>query len=55
MSKAKQNAQALQGYLDSLHCGVNKALKGSDYEDMYIMEKLHKFAATMGYKLERIK
>ena len=54
MSKAKENATALQGYLDSLRCGVNKAAKGSNCEDMYIMEKLHKFAARMGYKLEPV-
>ena len=55
MSKARENSQALSSYLDSLCCGVDKALRGSDCEDMYIMEKLSKFAARMGYKLTKMK
>jgi len=54
MSKTKENAQALDCYLRSLRCGVDKALNGSDCEDGYIMEKLRKFAARMGYKLEKL-
>ena len=53
MSKAQKNAYALDGYLKSLQCGVSKALRGSTCEDMYIIEKLRKFAARMGYKLIR--
>lgn len=51
MSRAQVHAQTLSSYLDSLRCGVNKAINGSDCEDMYIMEKLRKFAVRMGYKL----
>ena len=54
MSKAKQNATALQGYLDSLCCGVSKAEHGSNCEDMYILEKLEKFANRMGYNITKV-
>lgn len=54
MSKTKENAQALDCYLKSLRCGVDRALRGSSVEDMYIMEKLRKFAYRMGYNLIKI-
>ena len=51
MSRAKKNAHYLSLLLDSLRCGVNKAINGSDVEDGYIIGKLRVFAGAMGYKL----
>jgi hypothetical protein len=50
-SKAKENARFLKHLLAGLTCGIEKAFKGSDVEDDYILEKLGKIADTLGYKL----
>ncbi len=50
-SKVKQNQTALRGYIASMSCAIDKAMRGSDYEDMYFVEKLKKMANRLGYDL----
>ena len=50
-SKVKQNQTALRGYIASMQCAIDKAMRGSDAEDMYFVEKLEKMANRLGYDL----
>ncbi len=50
-SKVKQNQTALRGYIASMSCAIDKAMRGSDCEDMYFVEKLEKMANRLGYDL----
>ena len=51
MSKVKQNQTALRGYIASMSCAIDKAMRGSIVEDMYFIEKLEKMANRLGYNL----
>ena len=50
-SKVKQNQTALRGYIASMQRAIDKAMRGSDAEDMYFVEKLEKMANRLGYDL----
>ena len=50
-SKVLENLTALQDYLCSMTCALDKAENGSPVEDSYFLEKLGRAANRMGYKL----
>ncbi|KKK58655.1 hypothetical protein LCGC14_3042250 [marine sediment metagenome] len=50
-SKVKANSGMLTVYIRSMQCAVDKAVRGSDVEDMYFVEKLEKMANRLGYDL----
>jgi hypothetical protein len=54
-SKVKDELVALQSYLVSMRCALDKAENGSAVEDMYFLEKLEKAANRMGYDLVKKK
>jgi len=51
MSKVKKMQTALRDYIASMQCAIDKAMRGSDCEDMYFVEKLEKMANRLGYDL----
>jgi hypothetical protein len=54
MSKVKDNVEALDCYMISMRCAVDKAKRGSTVEDGYFMEKLTKMCNRMGYELKKL-
>ena len=51
IQKVKENKLMLDAYNKSMAVAIDKAMRGSDAEDMYFMEKLRKTAGLLGYKL----
>jgi len=50
-SKVKNSIHALELYMASMNCAINKAKSGSDCEDGYFLEKLEKMCNRLGYDL----
>jgi hypothetical protein len=49
----ENNIFALEGYIRSMNCAIEKARSGSDCEKMYFVEKMEKMANRLGYDLVR--
>ena len=50
-SKVKISIAALEYYIAGMNYAVGKAKRGSEFEDMYFLEKLEKMANHLGYDL----
>ena len=51
MFMVENNTTALQSYIDSMQCAIDKAKSGSTVEDGYFVEKLGNMANRLGFDL----